>query len=234
MDKQYVIIGVISALIGGLIGASIVTLMINPRLDSIDETIYAINDLSIQIQSFEDKQNSLKNEVYDFQTEFYKNIDDILLEIEDIENSIFGLLDEVSSRVEDIETQLQEDPEKEDFHIIQTFTNINEFEYQWSIVYDDYWKSPFFEVNGTNLKIDYNIRVLNKDTRFQLTRVSIRICDEEDNIVDEWLFDEGNEQYGTFIGTTTSSIEAGRYCLEIDPNLKNDIQDFNISMWDYY
>jgi gas vesicle protein len=233
LDKQYLIIGVISALIGGLIGASIVTLMINPRLDSKDETIDAINNISIQIQSFEEKQNSFKNELYDFQTEVYNNIDDILLEIEDTENRSFGFLDEVSNRVEYIETQLQEEPEKE-FHIIQTFTNINEFEYQYSIMYDRYWKSPFFEVNGTNLKIAYNIGVLNKYTRSQLTGVYLRICDEEGNIVDEWRFGEGKERYETFIGTTTSSIEAGRYCLEIDPDSKNIIQDLDMVIWDYY
>jgi hypothetical protein len=232
-NQKIILVGVISALIGGLIGASIVTLMINPRLDSIDETIFAINDLSSQIQSFEDKQNSFENEINDLLTEVYNKIDENTARIEDTENSIFGLLDEISMRVDEIETQLQKEPE-EDFHIIQTFTNINEFEYHWSVEYDDYWKSPFFEVNRTNLKIDYNIEVFNKATRSQLTRVAIRICDEEDNIVDEWLFDEGNEQYGTFIGTTTLSIEAGRYYLEIDPDHKNDIQDFNISIWDYY
>jgi hypothetical protein len=234
VDKEYYTIGVISALIGGLMGASIVTLMINPRLDSIDETINVVNDLSSQIQSFEDKQNSFENNLNDHLTDVYNSIDENRALIEDIENSIFGLLEEINVRVDEIETKLQEETEKEDFHIIQTFTNINEFEYQWSIEYNDYWKSPFFEANRTNLKIDYNITVFNKNTRSQLTRVGIRLCDEEDNVVDEWLFDEGNEQYGTFIGTTTSSIEAGRYSLEIDPDLKNDIQDFNISMWDYY
>jgi hypothetical protein len=228
--KQYLIIGVISALIGGLIGASIVTFMINPRLDSIDETIYAINDLSIQIQSFKDTQNSLTNELYDYQTEVYNNIDSILVEIEDIENSAH----EVSDRVEDIETHLQEEPEKGDYYIIHNFTNIDEFEYQSSSAYEDYWKSPYFEVNGTNHKIDYNIRVQNKDTRFELTRVFIRICDEEDNIVDEWIYGGGQERYETFIGTISLSIEAGRYCLEIDPDIKNDIEDFNMVIWDYY
>ena len=55
MNKDFLTIGIISALIGGLIGAGVVTFMINPRLNSIDETINVLNDLSSQIRDIQDK-----------------------------------------------------------------------------------------------------------------------------------------------------------------------------------
>ena len=189
MNKDFLTIGIISALIGGLIGAGVVTFMINPRLNSIDETINVLNDLSSQIRDIQDKQDSFELNLNDLHNDVNENIDsinvnkgeleDLLIEIEYAENSLNRLIDEVSQKVEDIETQLLEEIGKKDFHLIYS-GNLNDFEVEFPrtgpvSASSYFYETPFFEVNGKYIKIDYNIDVHNMDVGFSWTGFYLRI-----------------------------------------------------------
>ena len=132
-----------------------------------------------------------------------KKAQEILIEIEYGQNSLSRLIEDVNNRIDDVEAQLLIETGKEEPHLIY-FGNLNDFEVEFPrtgpVTASSYfYETPFFEVNGDYLKIDYNIDIHNKDVGFSWTGLYLRICDEEFNVVEELLFEDGNFTMDTYV-----------------------------------
>lgn len=217
-SKQIVAIGLLSALLGGIVGGGITFYLVNPQITEISNALTQNTDvLSENSNTIIEIANSLKG---------------IANEI-DIQKD---QLDEMGSQISTLRTEIEDIQEITTELVLKPSFHIAYNELLWEPSEFDS-KSGEFDIKGNNWKIDYDISIYNMGAdEYYYTWVQIIIFNDE-GLAQKFMYLEGNEHNRNqeqFYGTFSVNLPPGTYYLDIFANKMNIINHFYFTVWDYY
>ena len=217
-SKQIVVIGLLSALLGGIIGGGITFYLVNPQITEISNALTQNTDV------LSENSNTM--------TEIGNSLTGIANAIGIQEDQ----LDETGSQISNLRTEIENIQEiateltlKPSLHIAynERLFEPSEFDSE----------SGEFDIKGNNWKIDYDISIWNEGAdEYYYTWVQIIIFNDEGEPMGI-MYLEGNEHIRdqeSFYGTFSVNLPPDTYYLDIMANSKNEIVHFGFTVWDYY
>jgi len=238
--KQIIVIGLVSALIGGLIGGGLSYIIINPQIVEVQDSLVGIeNAIGVQTNQLTEQTTQLSEQTEIIQSSLMQEMgllsDDVsalenmnaslFSEIEIIRAGVFGIaLDQMS-----LETELRILQAEPRFHL--AFQDRNPNTNQFTLTSDE------FDTEGYLFKIDYDIFVENNGAdEYYYNWLQINVYNDDDGLMGS-LFLEGNDHVRdreNFCDTFSLNLLPDTYYIKLEVNTENAIRSSSISVWDYY
>ena len=205
-SKQIILIGIVTALIGGLIGGGLTIYVIYPQINEISNSLTGIEN-AVSTQDEHDEGTS-------------RAIDETGIKIEGLKSELDNIQDTVTELSQEPKLHMIFRTRKEHPQYISECIT-NEFEITGSHFKIDY---------DVSMKIDYDVSM-----KYPSTWIEIRVY-EGDDIVREWVLEgnEHVDVLESFYGTLSVNLPPGTYFLRVWKSIQHDMNYYSFTVWDYY